>query len=193
MALRGSRGFSMVETLAVIAITLIIAAMAVPKLQPMIQEQRANAAVNQAVGQFRQAREYAISKRRYVQVQFSGNNTITLIQKDSLLNKNNADVTLSTLSLEGTVVFTTFPGVPDTPDGFGNSSAIYFENTAGGPAAGMMFQSDGTFVDMGTGVPINGSVFMGVPTIDTSARAVTVLGATGRIRPYRSTPFGWLR
>jgi prepilin-type N-terminal cleavage/methylation domain-containing protein len=191
---RAARGFSMIETLTVIAITLIIAAMAVPKLQPMIQEQRANAGVNQVVGQLRQAREFSISQRRGVQVVFdTGAQTVTLIEKNSLVNGAGPDVVLSTLALEGTVIFTTFPGVPDTPDNFGNAGAVEFEGIVGGPTTGMMFLSDGTFVDMGTGVPINGSVFMGVSKIDTSARAVTILGATGRVRPYRSTPFGWIR
>ena len=89
----------------------------------------------------------------------------------------------------------TFAGMPDTPDTFGvpgGGSGIMFGSVTGGPPSGMEFQSDGTFTD-GTGVPINGTVFMGITNIPASARAVTVLGNTGRIRGYHGTGTGWFQ
>jgi hypothetical protein len=81
--------------------------------------------------------------------------------------------------------------MPDTPDGFGNGGAIYFEGITNGPATGMWFQSDGELVDAATLLPINGTVFLGVSGQATAARAVTVLGTTGRVRAYRSTGVAW--
>jgi len=88
------------------------------------------------------------------------------------------------MPIHNSVVFTTFSGEPDSPDGFGNSGPIYFGGIAGGPPAGMIYQSDGTFAINGAGTPINGTVFLGVPNQPTTARAITILGATGRVRSY---------
>jgi hypothetical protein len=82
------------------------------------------------------------------------------------------------------------PGAPDTPDGFGNKGAVEFGGLVGGPPT-MLFQSDGTFVDT-NGNLMNGTVFIGIPNVPTSGRAVTVVGATGRIRMYKANPTGWM-
>jgi hypothetical protein len=67
---------------------------------------------------------------------------------------------------------------------------VYFGGLDGGPTSGMMFQSDGTFTD-GNGNPISGTLFIGVPRLPSTARAVTILGNTGRIKAYRSVGAGW--
>jgi prepilin-type N-terminal cleavage/methylation domain-containing protein len=181
------RGFTMVEIIIVIAILLIVSGMAIIKMQPMIQQIRANAAMDQVMGQLRIGREAAISERRNIIVQFLGNNQIQLTRVNVPAGQN----VLSTLAVEPSVVFMTFPGVPDTPDGFGNAAPVYFEGLSGGPV-GMQFQSDGTFVD-GAGNLVNGTVYLGVANVSSTARAVTVLGATGRVRSYKSTPDGWIQ
>jgi type II secretory pathway pseudopilin PulG len=176
----------MVETVIVIAVLLIVSAMAVIKMEPMIQQIRANAAMDQVMGQLRIGREAAIAERRNIIVQFQNNNQIQLTR----VNVPVGQVVLSTLAVEPSVVFMTFDGVPDTPDGFGNVAPVYFEGINGGPV-GMQFQSDGTFVD-GVGNLVNGTVFLGIAGVPSSARAVTVLGATGRVRSYKATPNGWI-
>jgi hypothetical protein len=55
-----------------------------------------------------------------------------------------------------------------------------------------MFGPDGSFVDP-TGVPVNGTVFLGVPGQVETARAVTVFGSTGRVRGYRWIGSAWVR
>jgi hypothetical protein len=40
-------------------------------------------------------------------------------------------------------------------------------------------------------VPVNGTVFVGVPGLPYTARAVTILGATGRIRSYHWNGTTW--
>ena len=47
-----------------------------------------------------------------------------------------------------------------------------------------MFTTDGTLIDSG-GTPINGTVFLSIQNQPESARAVTVLGSTGRVRGYK--------
>ena len=143
--------------------------------------------MDQVMGQLRSARGIAIAQRRNVQVQFVGTNVIQITR----LNQPSGTTLLNTVPLQGLMQFFVFTTLPDTPDGFGNASAVYFEGLPGGPTM-MLFQSDGTFVD-NAGNVINGTVFLGVPTDITTARAVTVMGATGRIRAYRAPSQQWLQ
>jgi len=75
-------------------------------------------------------------------------------------------------------------GVPDTPMKFGNSAAVYIGNppTAGGPTF-MQFNPQGTFTD-NNGSLLYGTIFIGIPSRVATARAVTIMGGTGRVRPY---------
>jgi hypothetical protein len=88
--------------------------------------------------------------------------------------------------LENRVQFMLLPGVPDTPDGFGVNTAIDFGGT---PT--IMWLSDGTFVDT-NGQPLNGTVYFGLQGQTATQRAVTILGATGRVRGYRWTGVRWV-
>jgi hypothetical protein len=102
-----------------------------------------------------------------------------------------ADVILLMLPIQNSVVYTTYVGEPDTPDGYGNAAPVYFGGVANGPPAGMVYQSDGTFVVNGIGTPINGTVFLGIPGQPSTARAITVLGTTGRVRSYHISGASW--
>lgn len=179
----------------VIAIIMTISAMAILALQPTLQNFKANGAMNLVASQLRLARELAITERRDIQIAFTSTNTITLTRVLSLgmvANPNEPFGVIRTVQIASPAVFMVPPGMPDTPDGFGNAGAIEFEGIVGGPPT-MMFQSDGTFVDT-AGNLVNGTVFLGVPNISNSGRAVTVVGATGRIRMYRSDGGGgWLQ
>ena len=199
MRLKGrisASGFSMIELLVVIAVIFIISGMALFQLQPTWQQSESNAAVDQVKSTLRLARETAISQRRTIAVQFSGNNTILLYQFAVVGTTSTIATTpFLTLPIEKNVTFITFNGMPDTPDAYGlpgGGSGIMFEGVVGGPPSGMEFQSDGTFTD-GTGLPINGTVFMGLTGIPATARAVTVLGNTGRVRAYHGTGTGWFQ
>ena len=82
-------------------------------------------------------------------------------------------------------------GVPDTPMGFGNKAAIYIGNTGGGPAF-MEFTSTGQFTDQTGFNTLNGTVFIGVTGQTNTARAVTIMGGTGRVRPYTYIGSSWI-
>jgi len=94
---------------------------------------------------------------------------------------------LSTVTLEGPMQFLTFDDIPDSPDLFGRTTAVDF-----GGANSIFFLSDGTLVD-GQGNPLDGSVFLGRPGRPDTARVVTILGATGRVRGYRWTGTSWIQ
>jgi len=180
-----SGGFTLVEMVIVVAVIFIVCAMAVLQLQPLLVVEQANTAMDQVMDQLRYAREAAIAQRRNVQVQFLGTNVVQLTRYEY----NGSTTILITLSLQKPIQYTVFPSLPDTPDGFGNTSAIDFEGLPSGPPV-MLFQSDGTFVD-NAGNLVNGTVFLGFPGNPGTARAITVLGATGRIRAYHASGSTW--
>lgn len=180
-------GFSLIEMMIVVVVGFIVATMAVTQLQPALQDFQASAAEDTVKSTLRQAREYAISQRRTVAVTFG-----TDAQGDAEVVLNLYTVVNGVQSLNNTpflvvpinrrVQFVKF-GLPDTPDQFGACAALCFNGA--GYAAGTIieFQSDGTFTN-GTGNPINGSIFMGMLTLPATARAITILGSTGRIKSW---------
>ena len=82
------------------------------------------------------------------------------------------------------------PGVPDTPMAFGNNAPVYIGNVGGGPPI-MKFRSTGAFTDPNY-APLNGTIFVGLPNQAFTARAVTIMGGTGRVRPYTWTGAAWI-
>lgn len=186
-------GFSVIEVLVVIIIIIVVSAIAIIQMKPSSGSSHADVAMHQVQDQLRQAREYAIENRRYVAVTFQtvgGQPELTITQKNSQTAGAGADQVLSTIPIEGPMTYCVC-SMPDTPDGFGNSSPIYFERTVNGPPNGMWFQSDGELVDAATHQPIDGTVFLGLAGQTNLARAVTVMGTTGRIRVYKSTGSAW--
>jgi hypothetical protein len=57
----------------------------------------------------------------------------------------------------------------------------------------MLFQSDGELVDGATFQPINGTVFLGLTAQTATARAITVLGGTGRVRGWKISGNTWMQ
>jgi hypothetical protein len=125
----------------------------------------------------------AISQRRRVQVEFI---TAAVSQSQAggwvrvtRFELPNGQTVLTNRPFEGGVQYGLWPGVQDTPDGFGNVSPVSF-----GAAVSVMFNTEGMLVD-NAGIPVNGSVFLLIPGQQGSYRAVTVLGSTGRVRGFR--------
>lgn len=194
------RGFSLLEMMVVVLIIMLILGMVILQLQPMLASSRADSAMKEVVDELRQAREYSISNRRYVQVSFItqivGGQTLYEVQSTQMntLTTGGGAVNpvLRTTPIEAPMTFYLTPNMNDTPDAFGNASAIEFGGIAGGPVTGMLFQSDGELVAGGTYLPINGTVFLGKAGIAPSlARAVTVLGTTGRVRGWKALGLNW--
>ncbi len=179
------RGFTLLETLIVVGIIFILSAITMMKSFGTLDNYHANSAMDTVVSQLRVARQVAISQRRRVIVSFD--------QANMKINYQvMAPTTTGTTEVNGPVISMPLPkstqfvlesGPPDTPMGFGNSAPIYIGNLSGGPSI-MQFNSTGTFTDI-TGYNIlNGTVFVGVPNKPLTARAITIMGSTGRVRQY---------
>ena len=186
--LSNQAGFSLLEVLVVVGILGTLAAMAMMVSPAYSQHARAEAGISQVLDVMRSAREVAVSQRRNVEVLFIGLNAIQTrrIEIDANGVPTGLPTTIRTVELENRVQFRLEPGVPDTPDLFGKASALDFD--LAGP---WMFTSEGTFVG-GSGDVTNGTVFMSIPNEANSARAITVLGTTALIRPWRWNGRDWV-
>jgi len=188
---RRKQGFSFVEVIIVIGCISIMTVLALPLMQNSVPSLRANAGMDQVIRLIRSARHSAISDRRITQVNFIGNNQIQLLQVPPT---GGAAVPLDIPStLEGGAQFLVFPTVPDTPMGFNPCSQALCITSAALPAGGVpvaQFLSDGSF-GTNIGVPANANILIGIPGKTYTARAITILGATGRIRPYHWDGTAW--
>jgi prepilin-type N-terminal cleavage/methylation domain-containing protein len=180
-------GFSLVELSIVVAIMATVAAIAILVSPMMMRQAKADSGIEQAVAALRIARETAIGQRRNVTIEFIGLRGIRTSRQEIGANGTPAGTTpLNTVELENNMQVRLEPGLPDTPDGFGHTSAVNF-----GPSPERMFTSEGTLVNQ-TGDVINGSVFFAIPDDPLSARAISIFGPTALIRVWRWDGRQWV-
>jgi prepilin-type N-terminal cleavage/methylation domain-containing protein len=182
------KGYSLLEGLAALAVIGVVSGMTLLGFQTVLPNSKANSATDQLLYQLRSARETAIAHRCEVQVQFVGNNQLTLTQ---IWTVGNPPAPVTT-NLQGGAQYLLYAGLPDLPApyNFGNAAPIYFQATAGGPPL-MKFTTNGSFINVG-GTTINGTIFLGLPGNSSTARAISILGATGRVREYHWTGTAWV-
>jgi Tfp pilus assembly protein FimT len=159
----------------------IVSAFTVLNINGIMPRLKADSAVTQTLAQLRRGRETAIAQRRNIRIQFVNPNQIQLVRNEV----PTGTTIISTITLEGKNEFHLFEGLPDTPDAFGNAAAVSFGGTEP-----WTFLSSGLLVDSSAN-PVNGSIFLGQPDHPETARAVTILGATGRVRDYKWDGTSW--
>jgi len=181
------QGFTLLEAMIVVGIMFVLAGLAVIQSFGSLQGYQANSAQDTVVSQLRVARQLAISQRRNVQVQFNTAASPSTVSYTVLPRPNSGDVPSApvTVILPRQTSYMQESGVGDTPMAFGTcgTAGVCIAGVSGGPAF-MEFTSSGQFTDS-TGVnTINGTVFIGMANHKNTARAITIMGATGRVRPY---------
>jgi len=165
-----------------------------------IQSYQVNSAQDVVVSQLRVARQLAIDQRRTVEVwidsapETDGCYHVKYQVQPALTGTTEQPGPLVNVPVSQAVSFVLEPGVPDTPMKFGNSAPVFIGNppVSGGPTI-MQFNATGTFTDnTGTNL-LYGTVFLGIPNLPNTARAVTIMGGTGRVRAYSylGTVQGW--
>lgn len=189
--------------MSVIAVFMIMGGITFISLQPVIKDAHVSTAYDDVLMTLRAARQKAITERKQYIVCFGlatpagaatplgGPNarSIQVYRWDANTNLS-AAVQLTRLELPIDMDFQTVPGIPNTPatvpDGFGNGNiALDFDQgVAGGIRDQVMFMPDGSALDT-NGASNSGIVYVGRTADLYSARAVTVYGATGRIRGWR--------
>lgn len=195
------RGFSMVELLVVVTIILILTATALVTMVPNVQRSRANAGMEMVLGELRRAHERAIDERRIYRVTLTAPNQIQL----DVGQVANVATTISgttpgfvqaqqTLTLPDGIRFICVAGIPTgagtVPDGLGSGvNAIDFDLANGGGGNQIYFQPDGRALDAANRLN-DGVVYMAIPGNLSSSRAVTLFGATGRVKGWTFANLG---
>jgi prepilin-type N-terminal cleavage/methylation domain-containing protein len=174
---RSERGVTLIEMLLVVGIMGVVGAMGAAQIAEARRSMQGDGAMRLVMAQFNTARQMAVTQRRNMQLRFVGTNWMQIVRSEVPAGTT----TLVSQAFEGNVTYRIVPTVTaDTPDGFGRASAVAF----GSSTTSIMFSSDGTLIDQ-AGNPLNGTVFLAVVNVAKSQRAVTVLGATGRVRGYK--------
>jgi type II secretory pathway pseudopilin PulG len=187
---RKEQGFSLLETLIVIGVMFILAGITLIKSFGTMESYRANSAMDTVISQLRVARQLAISQRRSVQIAFNLGSTPQTISYQALARPGvagDANGPLVKMPLPPQTQFVTESGVPDTPMAFGTcsgASAVCINNVSC-CLPYMVYTATGQFAgdDLGTTI-YNGTIFLGIPSQPNTARGVTIMGGTGRVRPY---------
>jgi Tfp pilus assembly protein FimT len=198
-----ARGFSLLELMIVICVLMIVGGISFMALQPALRDARANAAFENAMMPLRVARQRAISERKQYIVCFGiaapagaltpmGAPTAQSIQifRWDAGTALSAATQVMAVTLPIDINFQTIAGLPNTPatvpDGFGSGTVAldFDQGVAGGIKNQVMFMPDGSAHD------VNGSLNSGILYVARngdiySSRAVTLYGATGRIRGWR--------
>jgi Tfp pilus assembly protein FimT len=189
---RKARGFSLLELMIVVAIGFTMAGVAFMSLMPLFKKNHVDQAYDTTLSVIRQYRSLSVTQSKRYVVLFTAPRTITVQYWGVGTPVAPAPVTVATYSLPQDVSFAVQAGFPTAaPDGFGTgTTAIAFNACAsvegGNPC--LVFYPDGTGRD-DAGNPgnyNNGIVYMTQPQSDKySSRAITVWGATGRVRGWR--------
>ncbi|MGB8474330.1 MAG: prepilin-type N-terminal cleavage/methylation domain-containing protein [Candidatus Acidiferrum sp.] len=200
---QAEHGFSLLEMVVVLLLAFVVMAFAIMSTVGSSENAKANSAMTTVISQLRQARELAIAKRRNVELEFTAPNEIQLTVLTLPGEAVPTPIPPVYLNGNGTggAIFYVFPTLPDTPMGFGNSTPISLQQPTGGGAWSVMFTTSGALVGSAQAAaslyqatnnnPVNASVFLGIPGRTSTARAVTVFGATGRVRSYYWNGGSW--
>jgi prepilin-type N-terminal cleavage/methylation domain-containing protein len=188
--LGGSAGFTILELLVVVSIVAILAVVAVGVTGEVVQTTKAEASTQAIAGFLKRHKELAVSRRRNIEIDFADDGRRMSSLQRAVPNPpavTPAPTLLETLPFEGDMEYLKFDDLPDTPDLFGNATAV----TLGGPEP-VLFTSEGQFVDR-DGNPINATILLGVEDDESSANAITIVGATGAIRTFHWNGGTWVK
>jgi prepilin-type N-terminal cleavage/methylation domain-containing protein len=188
MTKRRMRGFSIIELMIVVTIMLILCGISFITLQPALKQLHVTNAYNTTLATMRLARQMAIGKRNTYSVTF--NNTV--VPNKITINDLNplSPAVVETVTLPPDTAFSNEAGipttVPTTPDHFGTgNAAIGFDQGVTPSVPNVIyFLPDGSAQDAGNNIN-NGVVYIARPGTLLSSRAITLWGATGRLRGWR--------
>jgi type II secretory pathway pseudopilin PulG len=192
---RNETGFSLLEVVVVLGMILVVFGTAVFNVVPALNTAKSNTGIELVLGELRRAHERAVDERRIYCVTFVAPQTIQ-VDVGQVANIA-ATVSGSTpvfvqaqppMTLPPGVQFAVVAGIPTTaqttPDGFGaGNNAIDLDISNGGGGTQVYFQPDGRALD-GANRLNNGVIYIAQPNNLFSSRAVSLYGATGRVKPW---------
>ena len=195
MASTKTSGYSLLEMIITVSIALILCAVTFIAFQPILNQGHINSAYDTTLMALRNTRNLAITQSHEYYVNFNPAGfpagTIQIQYQPPAVGAGAAPPLeqVITYSIPSDVSFAVQAGFPaNAPDGFGAGvKPIDFGQTlAGEPFFYVVFMPDGSSQD-NLGNYNSGVVYLTRPgdNIYNSSRAITVWGATGRIRGWR--------
>jgi prepilin-type N-terminal cleavage/methylation domain-containing protein len=192
MASRRDNGFSLLELMITISISLILGGITYMGLQPILLQSHVNSAYDKTMMVLRNTRNLAITQGHEYYVNFNPNGfpvgTIQVQYQPGPVGGIAQPIQqVITYTIPPDVSFAVWPTFPAaTPDNFGTGvNAIDFGQTlAGAPFKYVVFMPDGSSQD-GFNNLNSGVIYITRPSGNMyTSKAVTVWGATGRIRGW---------
>lgn len=182
---RSQAGYSLAEIVVTLGVLMVGGGVAVMNISGALKGAHVETAYQNTLNQLRFARQVAIDKRTVCRVDFAAPGTISVTQAFA----DGTPVQTETITLPPDVQYIIVTGMPSppsaTPDNLGNGKiAIDFDRVAGGSGTTIYFQPDGSALDA-AGRSNDGVIYVARPNELTGARAITLLGTTGRIRGWR--------
>jgi prepilin-type N-terminal cleavage/methylation domain-containing protein len=188
------RGFSLLEMMVTIGISLTLAAVTYVGMRALLFQGHVSVAYDTTLMALRNTRNLAITQSHQYYVNFNPGGfpagTIQIQYQPPPVGGVAQPIQLvNTYSIPADVSFAVQAGMPAaSPDGFGGGvNPIDFESTAqpGVPLNYVVFMPDGSGQDQ-FGNLVSGVVYLTQPTQSKyTSRAITVWGATGRVRGWR--------
>ena len=182
---KSQSGFSIAELVVTVGVLIVGGGIAIMNISGALRGAHVETAYQNTLDQMRFARQVAIDKRTVCRVDFTAPGTISVTQAFA----DGTPIQTETITLPADVQYTIVTGMPTppsaTPDNLGNGNvAIDFDRVAGGSGTTIFFQPDGSALDA-AGRVNDGVIYVARPKELNSARAITLLGTTGRIRGWR--------
>ena len=185
-------GFSLIEAIVVVAIILIMVGVAVIQIAPTLKGSKSQTALESVLGQMRRYHEAAVDQRTIYELEFDTPRTLKGYQ--IIYNENTKTYQpslISSIDMPTETQFICVSGIPTAqnavPDGFGDGkTAIDFDVDYGGGVNTIYFQKDGRATDS-NGRLSNGVVYIAQAGDVTTSKAISIFGATGRLKGWRLT------
>jgi len=181
----------MLEMAIVVCLTVMTTGILFMTLTPALRTVRATNAFNATLATLRRAHDQAVAQKGILLVTFTAPRTITVVQNTTAACGANSVATTTwfrslTTTLPTDMSFAA-SGLPNPgPDNFGSGgTAIDFDQGISSGGKTLYFCPDGSVRDANNNIN-NGVVYMQHSSGDVYAsRAITVWGATGRLRAWR--------
>jgi type II secretory pathway pseudopilin PulG len=185
---KSQSGFSLTELVVTLGILMVAGAIAVMNISGAVRGSHVETAYQETLDQLRFARQVAIDKRTVVRVDFAAPGSVSVTQAFA----DGTPVQTETITLPTDVQYVVVAGMlsppPPPPDNIGGGNiAIDFDREKAGSGTTIYFQPDGSALDA-VGVSNDGVIYVARPNELSGARAITLLGTTGRIRGWRLGP-----
>ena len=175
--MRNNRGFTLLEILIVAGVLAMVGGFSMLIIGPALQARAVEMAARTVSTQMSRARQFSVDARRLTRVTFTAPRTITVEQQAP---GGGAWSQVSAVALGDEIEFNVDAvNITNGPQGYATSQAINFSGSSQ-----VFFSPDGSAI-AGTGLISNGVIYVSRPAEVETTRAVTLFGATGRLKLWK--------